>query len=123
MKLHTKLPLTEFPLQEDPNSEHEGWTFTEFLKKYGFSQQPCNPANSVAAMQIITGETHAGRYPLLAFLPPWHIVVAVKDGNEIRIADPRDKKFITKSSIETKSAIQDVIQNGGRPFLDMLTYS
>jgi hypothetical protein len=122
MKLHRKLPLTAFPLQANPASVNGGWTFPEFLEFYGFFQTTHKPSDAAEAMKRITREVHAARYPLLAVLPPWHIVVALKDQNEIRLADPRDKKFITQTSAQTKAEIEAVIKNGGRPYLDMLTY-
>jgi hypothetical protein len=122
MKLHGKIGLDEFPLQWVAANAHGGCTFGGFLQQHGYTQTAHEPATSDDALKFITSEVESGRCPLLAFLG-WHIVAAVKDGDEIRVADPAKRGFITDTTAQTKAAIQHVIDKGGRPFLHMPTYA
>ena len=126
MKLHGKLGLDKFPLQSLPTNEGKGFSFSAFLQAYEFAQDVSESTTAEDTIAILKHEVDVGRYPLLTvYRPstPWHIIVAVKEGNEVHLADPKAKRFISDSTFETSKEIQKTITQGGRPFLHMLTYS
>lgn len=125
-KIHEKIGLTDYPLQNDPASQGRGFQFESFLNSIGFTGHddhlPPTDATNRFAIEIAQQ-----RFPLVSIPTSkgtsCHIVVAVPSGAEVALADPAKKVLITQTTAETLALLQAVVAAlPGRDKIHFLTY-
>jgi hypothetical protein len=128
-KIHEKIDLADYPLQNDPASQRGGFQFEAFLNSIGFTGHDDHLPPPDAAKLFAT-EIAQQRFPLVSILAGigtgstyWHIVVAVPSGAEVALADPAKQALITQTTAETLTLLQAVVVAVlGRDKIHFLTY-
>lgn len=128
-KLHCLLDDSEFPLQHVPGAQKGGFEYEGYLNSI------CLTGKSIwldadTALTELAKETAAERYPLISILACpskskayWHIVVAVQYGQEVALIDPARQDFITRTSADTWSLLNDTAKAvPGRSEINLLIY-
>jgi len=114
-KVHEKIALDDYPLQNDPASQRGGFQFEAFLNSIGFTghQDHLQPQD---ATKLFATEIAQRRFPLVSILRGigtgstyWHIVVAVPSGVEVALADPAKQSLITQNTTETLTLLEAVV--------------
>lgn len=128
-KIHKKIGLADYPLQNHPTSQRGGFQFEAFLSSIGFTGHE-DHLLPPAATKLFATEIARHRFPLVAILAGigtgstyWHIVVAVPSGTEVALADPAKQSLITQTTAETLALLQAVVAAvPGRDKVHFLTY-
>ena len=128
-KIHEKIDLADYPLQNDPASQRGGFQFEAFLNSIGFIGHDDLLLPQDAVM-LFAKEIAQQRFPVVSILAGlgtvstyWHIVVVVPSGAELALADPAKQALITQTTAETLTLLQAIVAAvPGRDKIHFLTY-
>jgi hypothetical protein len=128
-KIHEKIGLADYPLQNDPATQRGGFQFEAFLSSIGFTGHDALLLPPDATKLFVT-EIAQQRFPLVSILAGigtgstyWHVVVAVPSGTELALADPAKQSLITQTTAETLALLQAVVAAvPNRDRIHFLTY-
>ena len=129
-KLHGKVPLSDFPLQDLPLSHKGGFQFEDFLNSIGYTGTNTSVPPSVA-LELLKLETASGRFPLVSVFDSnhdgnisFHIVVAIPVLDGVALVDPAKQNVIAHDSATTLALLkQTVAAVPNRTEINLLKYA